>query len=72
MNNFVLVELYSTTFNSRINITVPLDQQEVKLNNLQGYTNYSVQVLAITLHEGPLSDPLYIFTKETGMFVNAI
>ena len=46
-------------------MTLGPDQLEVKLQNLQGYTNYSVQVLAVTLYDGPISDPIFIFTKET-------
>ena len=64
--------LAECSLNSRRSITVPADQYEVQLNDLQGFTNYSVQVLAVTLKEGPLSDPVYIFTKETGAYFSYV
>ena len=60
------------SLNSRQSVTVPSDQYEVQLNDLQGFTNYSVQILAVTLKEGPLSEPMYIFTKETGAYFSSV
>eukprot|EP00794_Sanderia_malayensis_P005018 gene5018-5675_t len=46
------------------NVTVSSSQFHLDIRDLQGATNYSVEILAFTIREGVVSAPLYIYTKE--------
>ena len=45
------------------------DETSFKLTNLTLYTNYSVQVAAFTIKDGPYSDPVYILSGEGGKMI---
>ena len=39
----------------------------VLIGSLQPFTNYSVNVVAVTIAEGPSSDIIVVLTNETGI-----
>ena len=49
-----------------INDVVP-NKTTFTLKNLSNYTNYSVEVAAVTVKEGIYSDPVYFLSQEGGM-----
>eukprot|EP00794_Sanderia_malayensis_P016567 gene16567-18247_t len=49
---------------NQYNVTVSSSQFHLDIRDLQGATNYSVEILAFTIREGVVSAPLYIYTKE--------
>ena len=45
------------------------NETSFKLTNLTLYTNYSVEVAAFTIKDGPYSDPVYILSGEGGKMI---
>ena len=46
---------------------VDSNERTFMLKNLRNYTNYSVEVAAVTVKEGIYSDPVYFLSQEGGM-----
>ena len=50
----------------RRDITIPSNRTFFELKNLSLYTNYSVEIAAVTIKEGNYSSPKYFMTGEGG------
>ena len=57
---FISSQPDSTPFTTRVPHTVG----EFEITGLEKFTNYSVEVSAITIGNGPFSSPVYVVTDE--------
>ena len=45
---------------------IPEQQLSYIIQNLEEFTNYSIEVMAVTVGEGPYSSPIFVITDQGG------
>ena len=63
-NETLIIESYHSR--RRRDIIIPSNRTSFELKNLSLYTNYSVEIAAVTIKEGNYSSPKYFMTGEGG------
>ena len=58
---------YATNTNiSNTTELIPEQQSSYTIHNLEEFTNYSIEVTAVTVGEGPYSSPIIVITEQGG------
>ncbi len=60
--------LYRVTMEAGSGITINVINRSLIIDRLMEFTNYSVEVTAVTVGEGPYSDPVTVVTEQSSKY----